>query len=285
MQRTAQSDRLIIEVKDFGAGLTGIRSKKTGYEFLWQGDEKVWNGQSPILFPIIGRLLDDVCTVDGREYSIIRHGIARHRDFKLVSESGSSLTFLQTEDAETLKSFPFKYELYVKFEVSGNALTVTHTVRNTNSRSMAFSLGAHPAFNCSIGDRIVFEKPETKYCERIGTDSLLNGEKDFILDGEDTIPLEEHTFDKDVMIFESPRSDYAVLCLDSVGKKIKFTFGDAPFFSVWAKPNAPFVCLEPWYGINDSHKKSDSFFVKRGNVILGAGEEFSFAWTAEFTEE
>ena len=48
-----------VGVKSFGATLTSIASKKSGYEFLWQGNPTVWNGQSPILFPIIGKLLND----------------------------------------------------------------------------------------------------------------------------------------------------------------------------------------------------------------------------------
>jgi galactose mutarotase-like enzyme len=149
---------------------------------------------------------------------------------------------------------------------------------------MCFGLGAHPAFNCETGDRIVFEKPENAYCERIGTDSLLNGEKDLILDGSDTIIIEKNTFDKDVMIFSKLNSEYATLKMQN-GREIKFSFYDAPFFSVWAKPDAPFVCLEPWYGINDSHEKADSFFAKRANVTLDSGKSFSFCWKAEFSEK
>ena len=65
-----------VGVKNFGATLTSIVSKKSGYEFLWQGNPTVWNGQSPILFPIIGKLLNDECIINGKTYSIIRHGLA-----------------------------------------------------------------------------------------------------------------------------------------------------------------------------------------------------------------
>ena len=73
-----------VGVKSFGATLTSIVSKKSGYEFLWQGNPTVWNGQSPILFPIIGKLLNDECIINGKTYSIIRHGLARHKEFEPV---------------------------------------------------------------------------------------------------------------------------------------------------------------------------------------------------------
>ncbi len=284
MVNSIKNDCLEISVKSFGAVLTSVKSQKSGYEFLWQGNPEIWNGQSPVLFPVIGALLDNKCVIDGREYEIIRHGIARHREFELYSQTDSELVFLQKNDKETLKSYPFKYELYMSFKLDGNSLTVTHTVKNTHDGKMCFGIGAHPAFNCETGDRIVFEKPENAYCERIGTDSLLNGEKDLILDGSDTIIIEKNTFDKDVMIFSKLNSEYATLKMQN-GREIKFSFYDAPFFSVWAKPDAPFVCLEPWYGINDSHEKADSFFAKRANVTLDSGKSFSFCWKAEFSEK
>ena len=48
-----------LSVKEMGAELNSFKSKKTGFEFIWGGNTDIWYGQSPILFPIIGRLLDD----------------------------------------------------------------------------------------------------------------------------------------------------------------------------------------------------------------------------------
>ena len=81
MVQTVQNDQLQISVQYFGAVLCSVKSVNTGHEFLWQGNPAVWNGQSPVLFPIIGKLLADKCRINGKEYEIIRHGIARHRDF------------------------------------------------------------------------------------------------------------------------------------------------------------------------------------------------------------
>lgn len=285
MNYKIENGYLRVSVDSFASSLKSIRSNATGYEYLWQGNPEIWNGQSPILFPVIGGLLNNECVIGGKTYSIIRHGLARHYDFVLEESDESSLTFLQTENEQTLKSYPFKYELRVNFKIEENSLTVTHSVKNTNDTEMYFSLGAHPAFNCETGDEIVFECNENAVCERMSPDSLLSGEKELILDGENTITINEHLFDKDVMIFSDLNSKYVTLKRKKASKSIKFTFGDAPFFSIWAKPNAPFVCLEPWYGINDSHERVNSFKEKRGNVTLPAGESFSFSWKAEFLEK
>ena len=281
---TVQNKYLKVRVAQFGAVLTSIQSQKSGHEFLWQGDKSVWNGQSPILFPIIVKLLDDKCRIDGREYEIIRHGLARHREFQCIAERENELVFLQKSDEETKKAYPYDYELYITFTIDKNSLTVTHMVKNPNAKTMYFSLGAHPAFNCTLGDKLVFEKQETLVSERIDHDSVITGETDLILENSDTLLLTEHLFDKDALIFEGVQSDFVTLHREAARTKIRFTFGDAPFLAIWAKPAAPFVCIEPWYGVNDSYDRKDDFSEKRGIVALPAGGEFSFSWKAEFFE-
>lgn len=278
-----QNGHLSVEVKPFGATLTSVRSEKTGREFLWQGNPEIWNGQSPILFPIIGRLLEDTCFIDGRPYSIIRHGLARHRAFELAGQTETSVAFLQESDAETRKSYPFDYRLLVRFALSGNRLTVTHTVENPNDREMYFSIGAHPAFNCALGDRLSFEVPETLDSLRIDANSLLTDRRDRILTNSRTLPLTAHLFDRDALIFEGVQSKFVTLQRQD-GVQIRFHFGDAPYLAVWAKPAAPFVCLEPWYGVNDGYAPVADFSKKRGIVKLPAGETFAFSWDAAFTE-
>jgi len=57
--------------------------------------------------------------------------------------------------------------------------------------------------------------------------------------------------------------------------------GDAPFLGVWAKPGAPYVCIEPWWGVNDSYEVKNDVSEKRGIQSLDAGEVFEYAWKAE----
>ena len=78
-----ENDYLRVGVKEYGCELTSVKSKMNGYEYLWQGDESVWYGQSPILFPIVGRLIDDKYSLNGKEYTLAKHGFARKTEWKL----------------------------------------------------------------------------------------------------------------------------------------------------------------------------------------------------------
>lgn len=273
-----------ISVKEYGAELSSFKSEETKIEYLWQGNPEVWYGQSPILFPIVGTLLDNKYRVDGKEYELFRHGIARKRDFELKEQAEDHITLTQSWNDDTLKVYPFKYVLDVEFKLEGKKLTVTHTVKNADSKTMYFSIGGHPGFNCKIGDRLSFAEPETLVCEKIDTDSILDGKHYPTLENETDIVITKDIFDGDALILSGMKSDTVYLKSDFRPQQIKFNFGKAPALGIWAKPGAEYVCIEPWYGVNDSREVKADFSEKRLIQKLEANGEFKFIWSAEIIE-
>lgn len=273
-----------ISVKEYGAELSSFKSEETKIEYLWQGNPEVWYGQSPILFPIVGTLLDNKYRVDGKEYELFRHGIARKRDFELKEQAEDHITLTQSWNDDTLKVYPFKYVLDVEFKLEGKKLTVTHTVKNADSKTMYFSIGGHPGFNCKIGDRLSFAEPETLVCEKIDTDSILDGKHYPTLENETDIVITKDIFDGDALILSGMKSDTVYLKSDFRPQQIKFNFGKAPALGIWAKPGAEYVCIEPWYGVNDSREVKADFSEKRLVQKLEANGEFKFIWSAEIIE-
>lgn len=279
---TAENEYFLLGVKEMGAELTSLKSKKTQKEYIWCGNTDIWYGQSPILFPIIGRLLDDKYRLDGKEYTMPKHGIVRKRPFKLYEKGEGSLTFLISDDEETLKEYPYHFDLFVKFELSENGLSVTHTVVNKNEGEMYYSFGAHPAFNCKIGDTLEFEKSQTLRTERIDHESILIEETFPVIENDNKIVLTDDLFNDDALIL----SDYDAtsISLVSEGKKVLDFKFDSPVLGIWAKPGAPYVCLEPWWGINDSYDKKNDLSEKRLIMKLEKGEKEDFLWTVEIGE-
>ncbi len=280
MIHSIENEFLKVSAETSGAQLSSIMLKDGRKEFLWQGDVSVWYGRAPVLFPVIGQLLDSKYRYDGKEYEMPKHGFARHSEFKLKEISEKSMTFSLCSSNETKKCYPFDFELLIKYTVCKNAVRCTSTVINNTDGEMFFSLGAHPGFNCNIGSTIEFDKAEQLRTLRIDSDSILMDET-FPVEWQDekTIKITEHTFDEDALIFASLNSES--LTLTGNDRKIKFTYGKVPYFGIWAKPNAPYVCLEPWFGVNDSYDKKASIAEKQGIVRLEKGENFAFDWTAE----
>lgn len=280
-----ENEFLTVKIKKYGAELNSVKSKETGIEYLWQGNPDIWYGQSPVLFPIVGTLLDNKYRVDGKEYELFRHGCARKRDFEVKETGEGFITLTQSFNDDSLKAYPYRYVLDITFRLDGKKLTVTHTVRNADDKKIYFSIGAHPGFNCSIGDVLEFEQEETDVVnEMIDEDSILFDEKfPSPIDGR-IFTITEHIFDKDAHVLSNLKSKKCTLKSQNRPQEVEFTFGDAPYLGLWAKPGAPYVCIEPWYGINDSREKKADFSQKRAIESIDTGDVFEFSWSALIKE-
>lgn len=279
----AETENFSLAVKEMGAELNSFKSKKTGIEYIWCGNTDIWYGQSPILFPIIGRLLDDKYRLDGKEYTMSKHGIVRKKPFELVENNGDSLVFIQKYDDESLKMYPYKFELKVKFEIKENGLKVTHTVTNLDDKEMYYSFGAHPAFNCEIADRLEFNNDTELYTEKIDHESILIDGIFPVFTDENKLELTESLFDEDALILSNYNSTEIALKSDNHNRIVNFKF-NSPILGIWAKPDAPYVCIEPWWGINDNYDKKDDLSQKRGIMSLKSSESKDFSWEIEITE-
>ena len=278
---TIENDYLTAQINDAGAELHSIVNKENGVEYLWQGNPDIWYGQSPVLFPFIGRLLDDKYRYNGKEYTMQKHGFARKRTFEVVSCEKNEAVFVLRSDDTTRPDYPFEFELFVKFTLVGKVLRATHTVVNQTDGEMYFSLGGHPGFNCAMGDYLEFDLPETLDTETIDSESIRIAEKTPVLRNEKRITITEDIFKNDALILSGIRSKAVTLRSDKHDRAVRFTFGDVPFLGIWAKPGAPYVCIEPWCGVNDDRNKRTDVSEKEGIVRLPKGGVFDLVYTAE----
>lgn len=279
-----ENDYLKIVVKDDGAELTSVISKETGIEYLWQGNPDVWYGQSPVLFPIIGRVLDDKYYLDGKEYTMPKHGLFRKRKAQFVEQTTNTLVFRESADEETLKIFPFDFEVFVIFELIEKSLKVTHKIINNGKDTMYFSIGGHPGFNCKIGDYLLFEKNETLETIEIDTECLRTGKTIPVLDENNKIVITKDIFNNDALIFNGMKSKTITLASDDHNRKVIFDYSDCSYLGIWAKPGAPYVCIEPWWGVNDSHERKDDISKKDAIISLSANDTYECYWKAEISE-
>ncbi len=281
MTHTIENNLIRVTADEAGAELKSVFIKDSNTECLWQGNPDIWYGRAPVLFPIIGQLLDGKYRYNGQEYEMPKHGFARRSEFKIKNISDSKMTFSLTANEETKKSYPFDFELLIEYSICEKSVKCTHTVINKTDGEMYFSIGAHPGFNCKVGDCIEFEKPEELRTMRIDADSILIDETYPVeLKNERELTITPDIFNLDALILHNLNSKS--LKLKGQDTTLTFTFGDAPYLGIWAKPAAPYVCLEPWYGVNDNYEKKDSIAQKQGINKLEKDETFSFDWTAEF---
>ena len=273
-----ENEFLTCEIKSMGAELNSLKSKENGKEYIWPGREEIWYGQAPILFPVIGQLNSDRYFYEGKAYSLPKHGFARKLEFNMIECSDNRAIFSLKSTEDTFRKYPFEFELLAEFRLEGKTLINTLSVINKDTKKMYFSIGAHPAFNCKVGDIIEFEKNETVCTERIDKTNLLMDEKFPLLNNEREIVITKEIFEPDALIISGLKSNKLRIKGDN---EIEFTFGDAPVLGIWAKPGAPYVCIEPWHGINDPHTVTDDISNKREICSLESNDRFDFAWKVE----
>jgi galactose mutarotase-like enzyme len=282
MKTLIENDILAVESKTQGAELTSIRMKASGAEYLWQADPAFWPGQSPVLFPFVCSVADNKYIFKGKQYEMQNHGFARKSEFELATCSPSSATYRLIFNEETYQKFPFQFTLEIGYALHANALEVRYAVGNEDSKEMYFSIGAHPAFNCPLEAGQSFEDyylefsdAETIDRQFVNSENLLiAGHREPFLRGERIKPLTQGMFAQGAYILDGCRSTSVALKGRKTNQSVTVSFPGFPQLGIWTKPGAPFVCIEPWYGIAEATDFKGDLTQKKGILKLEPGKTF-----------
>ncbi|EAF2718259.1 aldose 1-epimerase family protein [Listeria monocytogenes] len=267
-----ENEVLLVEMKTAGAELTRIFHKDTGLEYLWNADSKFWGRHSPVLFPTVGRLVEDTYLVDGKPYHLGQHGFARDRDFQVIEQTEKSVRFELDADEDSLAVYPYKFKLSIIYTIEKNTVAVSYEVENTDNKRIYFSIGAHPAFNLPLTDGTTFEDYYLDFVTEENLETLClegpyrSGEIKKVVDKPaQYLPLSYDLFKNDALIFEALKQKEMTIKSDKTPHFVKVSFPEFPFVGVWtAKPGTPFLCIEPWYGIADGAGESVELRDKAG---------------------
>ena len=282
-----ENNDLKIMVRSKGAELRLLKEKKDGTDYLWNGDPSWWKYCSPILFPIIGKVKNGKYKVDGKVYELPQHGLGRISEFELVNKTTDSVSFKLRYSDETLKVYPYKFELTVSYVLTGRSVNVTWRVDNLDDREIIFSIGAHPALRCPIVEGESFSDcyldfHGEEHCENMKTDAdvlfLYEREKD--LDS-DKMNLSYDIFKEGVHVFDNLKTGSITLRSTKSKKAITLSAPSYPYMGIWSpeKGGAPFVCVEPWYGHADYADFDGDFKDKEGVIALEKGKSFKTGYT------
>lgn len=276
------------KIKSFGAELNSLQKIDEDLEYIWQGDSKYWNRHSPILFPIVGRLKNDSYTYQNQKYNISQHGFARDKEFELVKNEVDFVEFRLKSDEKTLEIYPFSFELYLSYKLEKSSLVVAYKVINKSDEKMLFSIGAHPAFNWTLKENenkedyfLEFENIKEVKRYFLNDFGLVYKNEDLkIIDNK--IPLNEELFKNDALVFND--LNIKTLTLKNLKNEnfVKLDFENFPYLGIWSKPNgAPFICIEPWFGVADEENSTQNFEDKKGLIPLEKDEVFSCFYSVE----
>lgn len=251
-------------------------------EYIWEGNPEFWNKQSPILFPTIGSLKNDTYFFEGEEYHLPRHGFAREKEFDVIEQKHDKIIFSLKSDEETLKVYPFIFELQIQYRLVENQLEVQYKVKNNSEDEMFFSIGGHPGFALSENFEdysLVFEtNDELKYS--LLENHLLADETQILETVNNNLALNYSLFEKDALVFKNQKIQ-SVTILEKGNNFAKVSFANFADLGIWTKVNAPFICIEPWFGHADLVKTNQKLQEKEGIQSLKKHEIFNSVFTIE----
>jgi galactose mutarotase-like enzyme len=262
------SESLKVTISTMGAEITSI--KKGEKELIWQADPNVWKGHAPLLFPTCGGLKEDKFVYCGKDYTMPKHGFARTSEFEIETVTENSAAFLLKSNSETKNCYPFDFELRVIYSLNKSELTVTYNIKNMTNGDMYFSIGSHEAYSCPDGISewsIIFEKSEDFIATPVNG-PLLTYDENVILKNTRILPLKDEYFEIDALVFQNLKSRKLILKNDRTGYEIGLDFDGFPYLLVWTKPNAKYICIEPWCGIPDFVDSNFDITKKKGIMRL-----------------
>lgn len=289
--QTVKNKDISIQVNPFGAELSSIVANKSGREYLWQGNPEFWQRRSPILFPVVGSLWNGEYRYEGKTYEMTKHGFARDTNFELDEQTSDSVTYVLKSNSETKTIYPFDFEFRAKYKLIDNKIEVSWMVKNTGNKTMYFQVGAHPAFfyadfdaQSDLKGYMKFDKKSgLKYNQIVDNDCIdPKIVQDTPLDSDGLLPIVNHLFDKDVLLFDNKQITKTSL-LDKHKNPIVTLHFDAPVVGIWS-PKAegcPFVCIEPWYGRCDRTNFTGEIADRDWIESLESGKTFDRSYCME----
>lgn len=257
---------------------------------LWHGGPE-WPRHAPVLFPIVGRLTDDTLVHRRRSYRLTQHGFARDSLFAWVERSARRAVLELRESEATLALYPFRFALRMTYELADGALSVTTRVSNPAESVLICGVGAHPAFLWPLAPgvpkdrhRLTFAQPEPGPGLAI-EGGLLGPPIPLPLAGRQ-LDLSEGLFAGDAIVLPNVVSEAVrFAALDAAGREIRaLSVGWEGYkdLGIWSKPTgAPFLCIEPWFGMASPIGWQGEFAEKPGLLRLAPGASRDFVWRAE----
>jgi galactose mutarotase-like enzyme len=257
--------------------------KRGACEYIWQGGKKdLWNGRTPLLFPICGRLNDGKYTYAGKTYEMMLHGFIRKIELECLTATDTELVFFLAANDETKAIYPFDFALTLTYRLEGDCLSLKAKIENRGTVDLPATFGGHPGFcvpfdgNSDFSDWILefAEDCEPDQIE-IAPSGLQSGVRwAYPLKDRRILPLSHDLFQIDG-IFMARMARRVTLKSEKSERSVTLDYPDMPYLGIWhdAQTDAPFVCIEPWCGLPDYDNRPVDFDLKAQMFHLAPNTE------------
>lgn len=291
MKIKLSNDLLTVTIDSFGAEIHSVINNRTNSDYIWCGDKRFWGRHSPVLFPLVCQVWEGCYRMDGTEYKLGKHGFARNNEFvEMPTDTEDEAWFALESTEETLKIYPRRFRLEIGYRLQDARLTVMWRVRNMDSRPMHFHIGAHPAFNYpefnpadSLHGYLAFDHDSLDSILLDNRGYVVDGHEKLDLDQDGFLPLTPYTFERLKTIILADKQVRRVSILDVHKRPYVSVLFSAPVVGIWSpSPEAPFLCIEPWWGQPDHEGYEGEFADRPYTNSVEPGKTFETSYTIIF---
>ncbi len=284
MNYVLKNGTLTAMISSHGAELKSL--VKNGHEYIWQADPNFWARSTPVLFPLVGSLKDKQYKSHQMTFHMGQHGFARDAEFTLVAQNDTSVTLRLESDETTAQVYPYAFVLEITHTLLPDGLRTTWRVINPGTKEMSFAIGGHPGFNCeTTGWSLALHNIHELEYHLLSGDGIIGPKKYHLELTDGLLPITQELFKDDALIIP----EIASLCVGLVnasGKEVLQVHFDTSILGLWtpAGKNAPFVCIEPWYGTADWYDADGVWEHRKYMNVLAPGEIFEEGYTIKICE-
>lgn len=242
MVHTIKNEFLSLSADAAGGSMCSLVYLPTGEERLWQGN-RYWQSRDVVIFPIVGHA--GPYEALGKTYTPKSHGVARYAKFTLADKGEDHMTLSFSSDETTAETYPYAFDFSITYKLTGKTVEITYFVRAQQGK-IPFYVGGHPGMKAPGGEATIeFENIENPLI--------------YPIDSAYAVPIKGlHRFVANKAFFGECQtfqlgslSGGAIYAYTRDGYRYAYR-SNCPVFAFWSNPEGgEYVCVEPWWGIND----------------------------------
>lgn len=261
MKLISENNKIELTINEQGE----INSIKYNNDEILHDGSKWWEKTFPMIWPNLGHSTG--FEINGKEYELPKHGFWKDLDWQWFYED-EKLMLVATHFKN--EKFPFSIDISFEIYIVENKIHLRTSFTNVSSdkNPAYFHFGLHPAFKIDENSKIIFDGKNPTQIDFDGKHIESHESIEVIKDAKfgtkyDTLVFKNHAWDS----IRIQNDKYSILWTT-----------DANNTQIWKPKDAMFICVEPWYGVNDKEYDSPKSPKHKKEII----ELFSAeTWVAE----
>ena len=199
-------------------------------------------GGIPVLFPYAGKLIDEIFVHAGT--TMKQHGFGRNAVWKTSRRGNGVLGMCLESNGGTKATYPYDFRAEQTLTILPQGLLVELLIENRDHRAMPVSPGWHPYFVCPAA-----EKANVRGDVPGLEPGRMNDEREFDFG------------------LAAPADGRARFLVPGLGR-LEISFSpEMRHMQFWSQPGKPFVCLEPFFGPNNTVNSDRRLDIQPGRAV------------------